>query len=88
MACFGLGCQRQLHYRAHVLGPLEVKTCSSVVQGYLAVAVVRKSDADLTWNSLSGKKSCHTGVGRTAGWNIPMGLLFNQTGSCKFGKDS
>lgn len=71
-----------------MLGPLEVKTCSSVVQGYLAVAVVRKSDADLTWNSLSGKKSCHTGVGRTAGWNIPMGLLFNQTGSCKFGKDS
>ncbi|XP_046528116.1 lactotransferrin [Equus quagga] len=55
-------------------------------EGYLAVAVVRKSDADLTWNSLSGKKSCHTGVGRTAGWNIPMGLLFNQTGSCKFDK--
>lgn len=56
------------------------------VEGYLAVAVVRKSDADLTWNSLEGKKSCHTAVGRTAGWNIPMGLLFNQTGSCKFGE--
>ncbi|XP_045634665.1 lactotransferrin [Ursus americanus] len=54
------------------------------VEGYLAVAVVRKSDADLTWNSLKGRKSCHTAVGRTAGWNIPMGLLFNQTGSCKF----
>ncbi|XP_042785043.1 lactotransferrin isoform X2 [Panthera leo] len=54
------------------------------VEGYLAVAVVRKSDADITWNSLRGRKSCHTAVGRTAGWNIPMGLLFNQTGSCKF----
>ncbi|XP_017377193.1 lactotransferrin isoform X2 [Cebus imitator] len=54
------------------------------VEGYLAVAVVRTSDAGLTWNSLKGKKSCHTAVGRTAGWNIPIGLLFNQTGSCKF----
>lgn len=54
------------------------------VEGYRAVAVVRKSDADLTWNSLRGKKSCHTAVDRTAGWNIPMGLLFNQTGSCNF----
>ncbi|XP_004034071.2 lactotransferrin [Gorilla gorilla gorilla] len=54
------------------------------VEGYLAVAVVRRSDTSLTWNSVKGKKSCHTAVDRTAGWNIPMGLLFNQTGSCKF----
>lgn len=58
----------------------------SVIPGYLGVAVVRKADAGLTWNSLRGRKSCHTAVGRTAGWNIPMGLLFNQTGSCKFGE--
>ncbi|KAL4677951.1 hypothetical protein H8959_020625 [Pygathrix nigripes] len=54
------------------------------VEGYLAVAVVRSSDTGLTWNSLKGRKSCHTAVDRTAGWNIPIGLLFNQTGSCKF----
>lgn len=59
---------------------------SSVAQGYLAVAAVRKEDAGFTWSSLRGKKSCHTAVGRTAGWNIPIGLLVNQTGSCNFSK--
>ncbi|XP_062970143.1 serotransferrin-like [Cynocephalus volans] len=55
-------------------------------EGYLAVAVVKKSDADLTWNSLKGKKSCHTAVDRTAGWNIPMGLLYNKINHCQFGE--
>ncbi|XP_049633307.1 lactotransferrin [Suncus etruscus] len=55
-------------------------------EGYLAVAVVRKENADITWNFLNGTKSCHTGLDRTAGWNIPMGLIFNNTGSCKFGE--
>ncbi|TEA36407.1 hypothetical protein DBR06_SOUSAS16310024, partial [Sousa chinensis] len=53
-------------------------------KGYYVVAVVKKSDADLTWDSLRGKKSCHTAVGTSAGWNIPMGFIYNQTGSCKF----
>uniref|UniRef100_A0A8C0T0T3 Lactotransferrin n=1 Tax=Canis lupus familiaris TaxID=9615 RepID=A0A8C0T0T3_CANLF len=64
--------------------PSDVDCVDRLAEGYLAVAVVRKSDADLTWNTLRGRKSCHTAVGRTAGWNIPMGLLFNQLGSCKF----
>uniref|UniRef100_A0A8C3KDA6 Ovotransferrin n=1 Tax=Calidris pygmaea TaxID=425635 RepID=A0A8C3KDA6_9CHAR len=51
---------------------------------YFAVAVVKKSDSDITWNNLQGKKSCHTAVGRTAGWNIPMGLIHNKTGNCNF----
>ncbi|NXJ12854.1 TRFE protein, partial [Odontophorus gujanensis] len=50
---------------------------------YFAVAVVKK-DTDITWNNLKGKKSCHTAVGRTAGWNVPMGLIHNRTGSCNF----
>ncbi|XP_074158206.1 serotransferrin-like [Sminthopsis crassicaudata] len=54
-------------------------------QGYYAVAVVR-SGTDLSWNSLKHKKSCHTAVGRSAGWNIPMGLIYNQTHSCVFDK--
>ncbi|XP_063264779.1 ovotransferrin-like [Prinia subflava] len=51
---------------------------------YFAVAVVKKSDKDISWNNLQGKKSCHTAVGRTAGWNIPMGLIHNRTGNCNF----
>ncbi|KAM8758369.1 inhibitor of carbonic anhydrase-like [Rhynchonycteris naso] len=62
------------------------KCVNTSIEGYYAVAVVKKSDANLTWSSLRGKKSCHTAVGTSAGWNIPMSLLvYNQTGSCKFG---
>uniref|UniRef100_A0A8C4L4M5 Transferrin n=1 Tax=Equus asinus asinus TaxID=83772 RepID=A0A8C4L4M5_EQUAS len=54
---------------------------------YYAVAVVKSSSCpDLTWNSLKGKKSCHTGVDRTAGWNIPMGLLYSEIKHCEFDK--
>uniref|UniRef100_A0A8D1R8J8 Transferrin-like domain-containing protein n=1 Tax=Sus scrofa TaxID=9823 RepID=A0A8D1R8J8_PIG len=59
------------------------KCVNTPVEGYYVVAVVKKSDADLTWNSLRGKKSCHTAVGTSAGWIIPMGFIYNQTGSCK-----
>lgn len=45
---------------------------------YLAVAVVKKGSG-FQLDELQGKKSCHTGLGRSAGWNIPVGLLF-----CKF----
>uniref|UniRef100_UPI00398E48E3 melanotransferrin n=1 Tax=Pristiophorus japonicus TaxID=55135 RepID=UPI00398E48E3 len=44
---------------------------------YYAVAVVRKSSNSITINNLKMKKSCHTGYGRTAGWNVPIGYLIN-----------
>ncbi|XP_051873881.1 serotransferrin-A-like [Pristis pectinata] len=43
---------------------------------YFAVAVVK--DPKLTWGKLKGKKSCHTAVGRTAGWNVPIGTLVRE----------
>ncbi|XP_034090393.1 transferrin-a isoform X2 [Gymnodraco acuticeps] len=52
---------------------------------YYAVAVVKKSSG-LTWDTLRGHKSCHTGLGRTAGWNMPMGLIYSQTQDCDFTK--
>ncbi|XP_023384721.1 serotransferrin-like [Pteropus vampyrus] len=56
-------------------------------KGYFAVAVVKSSSSDdLTWNTLEGKKSCHTAVDRTAGWNIPMGLLYSKINHCEFDK--
>ena len=41
---------------------------------YFAVAVARKNSS-LTFKTLKGKKSCHTGAGKTSGWNVPVGLL-------------
>ncbi|CAN9503436.1 unnamed protein product [Ophioblennius macclurei] len=50
---------------------------------YYAVAVVKKSSG-VTWENLQGKRSCHTGMGRTAGWNVPMGHIHQRTQSCNF----
>lgn len=41
---------------------------------YYAVAVVRRS-FNVTINTLRGVKSCHTGINRTVGWNVPVGFL-------------
>jgi len=45
---------------------------------YYAVAAVRKdSEARLNLNTVTSGhyKTCHTGVGKTAGWNMPMGYF-------------
>ncbi|XP_039216066.1 ovotransferrin-like [Crotalus tigris] len=60
-------------------------TKGTTVKGYTVVAVAKEKDTEINWTNLRGKKSCHTGVGRTAGWNVPMGLLNKQNNlSCNF----
>lgn len=46
---------------------------------YYAVVLVKRNPANaFTISDLRGKKSCHTGLGRNAGWNIPIGILIKR----------
>ncbi|KAM5165314.1 melanotransferrin [Mantella aurantiaca] len=54
----------------------ESYSANDTLDNYYAVAVVRKNNYNaFTIHELKGKKSCHTGYMRTAGWNVPIGIL-------------
>lgn len=60
----------------------ECKGTGSAPGSYYAVAIAKASDQNISMKNLKGKKSCHTAVGRTAGWNIPFGIIHKETGTC------
>ncbi|XP_070609988.1 melanotransferrin isoform X2 [Erythrolamprus reginae] len=63
--------------KEHGLKPVVAEAYGpDVGTSYYAVAVV-KANSNLTINRLRGAKTCHTGIHRTAGWNIPVGLLLD-----------
>lgn len=73
------------------LSPLYSLLYSFFPQGsttsYYAVAVVKKGTG-FSVDELQGKTSCHTGLGRSAGWVIPIGTLIRRGNIEWDGKDS
>lgn len=48
------------------------------MSSYYAVAVVKKGGSIKTLKDLKGKKSCHTGAGKTAGFVVSVGTLMSK----------
>lgn len=71
-------------YRDHKLMPIVSERYGLLEASYFAVAVVRTDSGINSLSDLRGKKSCHTGIGRTAGWKIPVVTLI-QAGLLKAG---
>ncbi|KAK5650957.1 hypothetical protein RI129_001986 [Pyrocoelia pectoralis] len=60
------------HYN---LKPIVSEMYGTLGDSYYAVAVVRKNSSYKSFADLRGAKSCHTGIGRTAGYNAPLYTL-------------
>lgn len=50
---------------------------ASPTSSYYAVAVVRADSNITSFIQLKGLKSCHTGLGKTAGWKMPVATLLD-----------
>uniref|UniRef100_A0A0P4WM63 Transferrin-like domain-containing protein n=1 Tax=Scylla olivacea TaxID=85551 RepID=A0A0P4WM63_SCYOL len=75
-------------YRDHQLMPIVSERYGLLDASYFAVAVVHIKSNISSLSDLRGKKSCHTGIGRTAGWKIPVVTLLKagllKEGDCDF----
>ncbi|RZC39825.1 transferrin, partial [Asbolus verrucosus] len=64
--------------RDYNLVPIVAEQYGKLGGSYYAVAVVRKGSKFNSFADLKGAKSCHTGIGRTAGYNAPLYTLIKQ----------
>lgn len=64
--------------REYNLKPILAEQYSATGGSYYAVAVIRKHSTIQSFEDLKGKKSCHTGIGRTAGYNAPVYTLIQK----------
>lgn len=62
-------------YKDYGLIPIVSEVYGTLNGSYYAVAVVRSNTEIRSMEDLKGKKSCHTGFKRTAGWIVPAGTL-------------
>ncbi|XP_071098657.1 melanotransferrin-like [Haliotis cracherodii] len=63
----------------HKLVPLMAENYQNTNDtSYWAVAVTKKSNTGVSFTNLKGKTSCHTGIMKTSGWNIPIGTLIEK----------
>ncbi|XP_066256640.1 transferrin isoform X1 [Euwallacea similis] len=72
------------------LKPILAEQYGSTGGSYYAVAVVKRDSHIESFEDLRGKKSCHTGIGRTAGYNAPLYTLVSKglirDGDCPYPK--
>ncbi|ODM93913.1 Transferrin [Orchesella cincta] len=61
-----------------ILGEIRSEEFSTRDFRYEPVAVVRKSSGITSVSALKGKRSCHTGFGRNAGWKVPFSHLMEK----------
>ncbi|GFY45775.1 transferrin [Trichonephila inaurata madagascariensis] len=64
--------------RYYGLQPIASELYNGSDATYYAVAVMRSVSDVLTLSQLRGLRSCHTGMGRTAGWVMPVGVLLSE----------
>lgn len=59
------------------LKPVRLEITGTSTDKYYSVGIVKSRNCPRNLGSLRGKRSCHSGYGRSAGWTIPLTFLVN-----------
>lgn len=69
---------RQDYGFERLLSEVYSTSTGSTTSSYYAVAVVRAESNITYFSHLRGRKSCHTGIGKTSGWKMPVATLLKE----------